>query len=91
METWKDVEGCQNRYQISSEGRLRRMPRYVRGRNGSARRLPLQVLELTRKQVLSVRKQLAEGKHPYVIAEDMGISHKVVSKIKTGRSYAWLS
>ena len=49
------------------------------------------VLELTRKQVLSVREQIAEGKHPYVIAEEMGISRKVVSKIKSGRSYAWLS
>ena len=90
METWKDIEGYENRYQISSEGRLRCMPRYVRGRNGSTRRLPMQVLELTRKQVLSVREQIAEGKHPYVIAEEMGISRKVVSKIKSGRSYAWL-
>lgn len=91
METWKDIEGYENRYQISSEGRLRCMPRYVRGRNGSTRRLPMQVLELTRKQVLSVREQIEEGKHPYVIAEEMGISRKVVSKIKSRRSYAWLS
>lgn len=91
METWKDIEGYENRYQISSEGRLRCMPRYVRGRNGSTRRLPMRVLELTRKQVLSVKGQLAEGKHPYVIAEEMEISRKVVSKIKSGRSYAWLS
>lgn len=91
METWKDIEGYENRYQISSEGRLRCMPRYVRGRNGSTRRLPMHVLELKRKQVLSVREQIAEGKHPYVIAEEMGISRKVVSKIKSGRSYAWLS
>ena len=91
METWKDIEGYENRYQISSAGRLRCMPRYVRGRNGSTRRLPMKVLELTRKQVLSVREQIAEGKHPYVIAEEMGISRKVVSKIKSGRSYAWLS
>lgn len=91
METWKDIEGYENRYQISSEGRLRCMPRYVRGRNGSTRRLPMQVLELTRQQVLCVKGQLAEGKHPYVIAEEMGIFRKVVSKIKLGRSYAWLS
>ena len=91
METWKDIEGYENRYQISSEGRLRCMPRYVRGRNGSTRRLPMKELELTRKQVLSVREKIAEGKHPYVIAEEMGISRKVVSKIKSGRSYAWLS
>lgn len=91
METWKDIEGYENRYQISSEGRLRCMPRYVRGRNGSTRRLPMQVLELTRKQVLSVREKIDEGKHPHVIAEEMGISRKVVSKIKSGRSYAWLS
>ena len=91
METWKNIEGYENRYQISSEGRLRCMPRYVRGRNGSTRRLPMQVLELTRKQVLSVREKIAEGKHPYAIAEEMGISRKVVSKIKLGRSYAWLS
>lgn len=91
METWKDIEGYENKYQISSEGRLRSMPRYVRGRNGSTRRLPMQVLELTKEQVLSVRGQLAEGKHPYSIAEEMGISRKVVSKIKAGRSYAWLN
>lgn len=91
METWKDIEGYENRYQISSEGRLRCMPRYVRGRNGSTRRLPMKMLELTRQQVLCVKGQIAEGKHPYVIAEEMGISRKVVSKIKSGRSYAWLS
>ena len=91
METWKDIDGLENKYQISSTGRLRCMPRYVRGRNGSTRRLPMQVLELTREQVLSVRRQLAEGRHPYRIAEEMGISRKVVSKIKSGRSYAWLN
>lgn len=90
METWKDIEGLENRYQISSKGRLRCMPRYVRGRNGSYRRLPMQILELTREEVLSVKRQLAGGKHPYVIADEMGISRKVVSKIKSGRSYAWL-
>lgn len=91
METWKDIDGLENKYQISSTGRLRCMPRYVRGRNGSTRRLPMQVLELTREQVLFVRRQLAEGKHSYRIAEEMGISRKVVSKIKSGRSYAWLN
>lgn len=91
METWKDIEGYENRYQISNIGRLRSMPRYVKGRNGVVRRLPMQLLELSKEQVLYVRKQLAEGKHPYSIAEEMGISRKVVSKIKLGRSYAWLN
>lgn len=31
------------------------------------------------------------GIHPYEIAEKMGISRKMVSKIKSGRSYAWLN
>jgi len=90
METWKDIEGQENRYQISSAGRIRRMPRYVRGRNGSYRRLPAQILELTVDEVLNIKHRLTEGIHPYVIAEEMGISRKVVSKIKSGRSYAWL-
>ena len=90
METWKDIEGQENRYQISSEGRIRRMPQYVRGRNGSYRRLPVQILELTKEEVLKIKQLLREGVHPYVIAEEMGISRKVVSKIKSGRSYAWL-
>ena len=90
METWKDIEGQENRYQISSEGRIRRMPQYVRGRNGSYRRLPVQILELTMDEVLKIKQLLTKGVHPYVIAEEMDISRKVVSKIKSGRSYAWL-
>ena len=90
METWKDIEGFENRYQVSSEGRLRCMPRYVKGRSGSYRRLPMQILELRMDEVLKIKELLAEGVHPYAIAEDMGISRKVVSKIKSGRSYAWL-
>ncbi len=90
METWEDIEGQENRYQISSKGRIRRMPRYVRGRNGSYRRLPMQILELKMDEVLQIKRLLLEGIHPHVIAEEMGISRKVVSKIKSGRSYGWL-
>jgi len=35
MEIWKDIKGQEGRYQISSTGRLRRMPRYVKGKRGS--------------------------------------------------------
>lgn len=91
MENWKDIEGMENRYQVNSEGRIRCMPRYVRGRNGSFRRLPMKVLELKVDEVLHIKQMLADGIHPYEIAEQMGISRKMVSKIKSGRSYAWLN
>lgn len=91
MENWKDIEGMENRYQVSSEGKIRCMPRYVRGRNGSFRRLPMKVLELKVDEVLRIKQMLADGIHPYEIAEQMGISRKMVSKIKSGRSYAWLN
>ena len=78
MEIWKDIKGQEGRYQISNTGRLRRMPRYVKGKNGSLRRLPMQMLKLE------------EGEHVLKIAEEFNISRKVVSKIKSGRSYAWV-
>lgn len=91
MENWKDIEGMENRYQVSSEGKIRCMPRYVRGRNGSFRRLPMKVLELKVDEVLRIKQMLADSIHPHEIAEQMGISRKMVSKIKSGRSYAWLN
>lgn len=90
MDTWKDVKDMEGRYQINSKGQIRVLPRYIK-KNGVVRLLPMQVLELTVGEVRLIKKRLAEGEHPYTIAEDMGISRKVVSKIKSGRSYAWLN
>ena len=91
MEIWKDIKGQEGRYQISSStGRLRRMPRYVKGKNGSLRRLPMQMLELTYDEVKKIKRKLEEGEHVLKIAEEFNISRKVVSKIKSGRSYAWV-
>ena len=39
LERWKDIEGMEGRYQISDQGRIRCMPRYVKCRGGSVRRL----------------------------------------------------
>jgi len=91
LERWKDIEGMEGRYQISDQGRIRCMPRYVKCRGGSVRRLPMKVLELKYDEVLQIKRMLAGGIHPYEIAEKMGISRKMVSKIKSGRSYAWLN
>lgn len=91
MERWKDIEGMEGKYQISSQGRIRCMPHYVKCRGGYTRRLPMKVLELKYDEVLQVKRMLAGGIHPYEIAEKMGISRKMVSKIKSGRSYAWLN
>ena len=85
MEIWKDIKGQEGRYQISSTGRLRRMPRYVKGKNGLLRRL-----ELTYDEVKKIKRKLEEGEHVLKIAEEFNISRKVVSKIKSGRSYAWV-
>lgn len=90
MEIWKDIKGQEGRYQISNTGRLRRMPRYVKGKNGSLRRLPMQMLELTYDEVKKIKRKLEEGEHVLKIAEKFNISRKVVSKIKSGRSYAWV-
>ena len=90
MEIWKDIKGQEGRYQISSTGRLRRMPRYVKGKSGSLRRLPMQTLELTYDEVKKIKRKLEEGEHVLKIAEEFNISRKVVSKIKSGRSYAWV-
>lgn len=45
MERWKDIEGMEGKYQISSQGRIRCMPHYVKYRGGYMRRLPMKVLE----------------------------------------------
>lgn len=86
MKNWKDIEGLEGRYQISSDGSIRILPHYVGGR-----RLPMKVLDLKYPQVQEIKRRLAGGEHPYRIAEDMGVSRKVVSKIKSGRSYAWIN
>ena len=67
------------------------MPRFVKCRGGYVRRLPRTLLELKYDEVLQIKRMLAGGIHPYEIAEKMGISRKMVSKIKSGRSYAWLN
>ena len=90
MEIWKDIKGQEGRYQISSTGRLRRMPRYEKGKKGLLRRLPMQMLELTYDEVKKIKRKLEEGEHVLKIAEEFNISRKVVSKIKSGRSYAWV-
>lgn len=90
LERWKDIEGMEGRYQISDQGRIRCMPRYVKCRGGSVRRLPMKVLELKYDEVLQIKRMLAGGIHPYEIAEKTGISRKMAGKIKSGRSYAWL-
>lgn len=90
MEVWKDIKGQEGRYQISCTGKLRRMPRYVKGKNGSLRRLPMQMLELTYDEVKKIKRMLEEGEHVLKIADKFNISRKVVSKIKSGRSYAWV-
>ena len=76
MEVWKDIKGQEGRYQISSTGRLRRMP--------------MQMLELTYDEAKKIKRKLEEGEHVLKIAEEFNISRKVVSKIKSGRSYAWV-
>ena len=90
MERWKDMEGMEGKYQISDQGRIRCMPRYVKCRSGHVRRLPMKVLELKYDEVLQIKRMLADCIHPYEIAKKMRISRKMVSKIKSGRSYAWL-
>ena len=37
-----------------------------------------------------IKRKLEEGEHVLKIAEEFNISRKVVSKIKSGRSYAWV-
>lgn len=91
MERWKDIEGMEGKYQISSQGRIRCMPRYVKCKDDYVRRLPMKVLELKYDEVLQIKRILAGGVHPYEIAEKMGISRKMVRKIRSGRSYAWLN
>lgn len=86
MKDWKDIEGLEGKYQISSDGSIRILPHYVAGR-----RLPMKVLDLKYQEVQEIKKRLIQGEHPYHIADVMGVSRKVVSKIKSGRSYAWIN
>lgn len=86
MKEWKNIEGLEGRYQISGDGSIRILPHYVGGR-----KLPMKVLDLKYQEVQEIKKRLALEEHPYHIAEDMGVSRKVVSKIKSGRSYAWIN
>ncbi len=86
MKDWKDIKGMEGRYQMSSDGSIRVLPRFVGGR-----KLPMKVLGLKYQEVQEIKKRLSEGEHPYRIAEVMGVSRKVVSKIKSGRSYAWIN
>ena len=86
MKDWKDIKGLEGRYQMSSDGSIRVLPRFVAGR-----KLPMKVLDLKYQEVQEIKKRLSEGEHPYHIAETMGVSRKVVSKIKSGRSYAWIN
>lgn len=83
-ETWTDIPGLEGKYQISSMGRYKRLSRYVQGR-----RMQEEVLPLNQSQVREVRERLRNKEHVYDIADSMGISRKTVSKIKSGRSYAW--
>lgn len=85
MNDWKDIKGLEGRYQISGDGSIRVLPHFVGGR-----KLPMKVLDLKHQEVQEIKRRLAEGEHPYDIAEDMGVSRKVVSRIKSGRSYAWI-
>lgn len=86
MKNWKDVKGMEGRYQIADDGSIRILPHYAGGR-----RLPMKVLDLKYQEVQEIKRRLAAREHPYHIAETMGISRKVVSKIKSGRSYAWIN
>ena len=86
MKDWKDIEGMEGRNQISGDGSIRILPHYAGGR-----KLPMKVLDLKYQEVLEIKSRLAGGEHPYSIAEDMGVSRKVISRIKSGRSYGWIN
>lgn len=85
-ETWTDIPGLEGKYQISNMGRYKRLSRYIQGR-----RLTEEILPLNQSQVREVKERLGRREHVYEydIADSMGISRKTVSKIKSGRSYAW--
>lgn len=50
----------------------------------------MQMLELTYDEVKKIKRKLEDGEHALKIAEEFNISRKVVSKIKSGRSYVWV-
>ena len=83
-ETWTDIPGLEGKYQISNMGRYKRLSRYIQ-----RRRLTEEILPLNQSQVREVKERLGRREHVYDIADSMGISRKTVSKIKSGRSYAW--
>ena len=84
MERWKDIEGMEGKYQVSDQGRIRCMPRYVKCRGGYVRRLPMKVLELKYDEVLQIKRMLAGGVHPYEIAEKWGFQGKWSAKSSRG-------
>lgn len=91
MNEWTDIKGQEGRYQICTDGRIRCMPHYVRGKNGSYRRIPIKELDLKAEDIFAMKQMLLGGQHVIRIAEQFGVSRKVVSRIKSGRSYAWLN
>jgi hypothetical protein len=48
-----------------------------------------EILPLNQSQVREVKERIGRKEHVYDVADSMGISRKTVSKIKSGRSYAW--
>ena len=74
-ETWTDIPGLEGKYQISNMGRYKRLTE--------------EILPLNQSQVREVKERLGRREHVYDIADSMGISGKTISKIKSGRSYAW--
>lgn len=45
---------------------------------------------LSAEDVQAIRKRLAEGEKGVMLAREFGVSHTQISKIKTGRCFAWL-
>jgi len=84
-EIWSDIPGLEGKYQVSNRGRYKRCRIYVHGRQ-----LAEEILPLGKDMVYGIKEALSRGEHVYDIAERFGVSRKVVSKIKSGRSYAWV-
>lgn len=42
---WKDIEGFEGFYQVSNDGKVRSLDRYVKGRNGKKRRIKGKILK----------------------------------------------
>ena len=86
MKDWKDIDGMEGRYPMSGEGSMRVLPHFVRGRKA-----PMKILDLKYQEVVAIKKRLAQGEHPYCIAEDMGVSRNVISRINSGRSFGGIN